>query len=852
MTLPDVKLDFMPGAGPFDVPGETYLLLTGDTNSRASTPDNAAFAVTDLDVRILLDVTDWTWPESGTAFEIVGQFDVSAQRAWLFYLTSDRKLRLRWSTDGTTEADATCTVPLSVPALGSIALRVTFDVNNGAAGKTARFYTSDSLSGTWDQLGPDVTSAGTTSIHNSTATVGIGDVPASGFDPFPGRVLAFDWRAAIGSSTAVANPDFTAQTPGATSFADAGGRTWTITSPAEIFGYEWEEIPPTTADGRCRAMSLAYEVGRSTELDRFPPGQLNVLLRNHDRVLDPEYTAGPYYGQLLPRVPMRLQVDVGSGMVDQFYGFVETGWRQSYQKPLSARCEIDLVDLLGVLEAELLPGTAYDTAVLADAPLVYWKLDEESGSQMADSSGNGNHGFRDNGEAVDPLVTGGTHGFNAPHLGDNRGRYIGEVLPSGPPFTFEAWVKVARAADETKMIAVAQRDGSIGPGLFIEIASSANGSANGELVVDFAQLGDGYKVRGHTRIDDNLTHHIVVTIADLTAAGVKLYVDGVEQTKTVINGTTPALWTGRRWWSIANTWDNTYGDWGLGGVIDEVAIYDRVLDDERIAEHYEAGTTAFASEPSGTRINRVLDIVGVPEAMRDIATGDTTVGPADYGQSSAGAYLARVVESEQGVLYVNHREGGKLTFRGRYARLTETRSTTSQATFTDDPDTGYHYRDDIAPEPNGIETVINTVEVQWQGGTVVVVDEDSRRRYGSQSRSIATEAPTVSAARSAGAWLTSRYGEPQSRIRRLSLGTGGRQHDLPAVVTDLRISDRVTVRLHPNGVGTPIVNDLIIEGMRNEMTSDEAWYTSASTSNADDTMVWIWGVSEWGVTTVWG
>lgn len=851
MTLPDIGLDWMPGAVPFDVPGETYLNLTGATNSRASTPDHASFAITDLDVRILLTIGEWPGP--GITFEVVGQFNVASQRAWLVFIGADRKLRLRWSTNGTTEADATCTTVLNPPALGTLALRVTHDVNNGAAGKTTTFYTSDSLAGTWTQLGNAVTTAGTTSIHNSTGEVGIGDVPASGFAPFPGKVHAFDWRSSINSGTAVANPDFAAQAPGTTLFADAAGRTWTVTSPASIAGFDWEPIPTIGDDNRCRAMSLNYDIGRTSELDKFPPARLNTVLRNHDRALDPEYTDGDYYGLLVPRLPVRLQLDVGAGMVDQFYGFVETGFKQSYQKPQSIRCELDLVDLLGILEAESVGGTAYDNEVLADNPVAFWRLDEESGTQMADSSGNGNHGFRDNGEAVDPLVYGGVKAFSAPHVGDNRGRFVGESLPDGPPCSIEAWFKVPRDLTQLHVIANVQRDASYGYSLTISVETSAGGSPNGQVVVDFRGLGGGYKFRGATRVDDDRVHHLVVTINGAAASDVVLYVDGQVETKATISGTTPGDWPGLYWWTVANIWDSSSGDFGLGGVIDEVAVYDRVLDPERVTQHYEAGTTAFADESSGARIDRVLDIIGLPEAMRDIADGDTTVGPADYGTESVAGYLAKVVESEQGFLYVNHHNGGKLTFRGRYARLTETRSTTSQATFTDDPDDGqFHYRNDIVPEPNGIDTVINTVDVTWQGGTETVVDEDSRARYGSQSRSIATEASTASAARSAGAWLTTRYGEPQSRIRRLPLAPGGRQTGLPAVVTDLRVSDRVTVRRHPNQIGDPIINGLIVEGIHAEMNADQSWYAAATTSNADDTMVWIWGTSTWGETTAWG
>lgn len=847
MGLPNIGLDFMPGAGVLDIPGDVYLRLPGSGGSRASTPDVAALDITgDIDIRIDLKLNQWV-PEE-VAIELAGKYVITGnQRSWLLHLEDDRTIRFRWSTNGTALIERSSAV-FTPPPSERMAIRVTLDVDNGSGSHTITFYTAATIAGPWTTLSTQ-TVAGTTSIFASTAPLDIGDVAGIGSVEPSGRVYAAQIRNGI-AGTVVANPDFTAQTPGAASFADSAGRTWTLAGGAEIAGYDWEPIP--TLDDRCRAMSLSYDIGRTSELDKFPPARLTAVFRNHDRALDPEHTLGPYYGQLLPRVPVRLQLDVGSGMVDQFYGFIETGWKQTVQKPLSILCEIDLVDLLGVLEGEKLPATAYDVEVLADRPKAFWKLDEEAGVQMADSSGYGNDGFRDNGEPVDPLVFGGVKGFSAPHVGDHRGRFIGEDLPAGPPCSIEAWIKVPRVATEEKMIVVAQRDGSLGSGLFVEIATSTTGSPNGELLVDFGGLGGGYRVRGDTRIDDNRVHHIVVTISDLTAAGVKLYVDAVEQTKTTVSGTTPGAWPGHYWWSVANTVDNTFGDWGLGGVIDEVAVYDRVLPQERVTEHYTAGTTAFGGERTGERITRVLDIIGLPESMRDIAVGDTSVGPASYGSDSVGSYLARVVESEQGFLYVNHHNAGKLTFRGRYERLTAPRSTTSQATFTDDPDSGYHYRNDIAPAPNGIETVVNTVEVTWPGGTEVVVDEDSRDRYGPQSRTIATEASTASAARSAGGWLTTRYAQPQARIRRLPLGPGGRQTGLPAVVTDTRVSDRVTVRRHPNGVGDPIINGLIVEGLHNEMNSDQSWYTTASTSSADDTQVWIWGTSTWGQTTVWG
>ncbi|GII87695.1 hypothetical protein Ssi03_56850 [Sphaerisporangium siamense] len=125
------------------------------------------------------------------------------------------------------------TLPVPAPPSGRRALRVTLDVNNGAAGRTTTFYYADTIAGPWTQLGDPVVTAGTTSIFDSTAGVELGDAADLTNSPVTGRFHGFELRSGI-SGSVVANPDFTTQTPGATSFADASGRTWTIAGQAEI------------------------------------------------------------------------------------------------------------------------------------------------------------------------------------------------------------------------------------------------------------------------------------------------------------------------------------------------------------------------------------------------------------------------------------------------------------------------------------------------------------------------------------------------------------------------------------------------------------------------------------------
>jgi hypothetical protein len=100
------------------------------------------------------------------------------------------------------------------------------------------FYTGPDMDGPWTLIGTVITTSGTTSIFSSTARleIGAGDnggVIFTGGGRFTGDVLKAEVRNGI-DGTAVANPDFTAQTPGTTSFTDDAGRVWTVQSAAQI------------------------------------------------------------------------------------------------------------------------------------------------------------------------------------------------------------------------------------------------------------------------------------------------------------------------------------------------------------------------------------------------------------------------------------------------------------------------------------------------------------------------------------------------------------------------------------------------------------------------------------------
>ena len=204
--------------------GPTRLYLAGGGGgAKATAPDTAGLSITgDLDVRVDARLTSW-----GRSVTLGSKFTDPSQRSWLFFTDDDANLSLWWSADGSNWLTATATAPLP-QTTGRQAARVTIDVDNGAGGRTITFYTASTISGTWVQVGDPVVQAGVTSIFDSTGPVAVGASSVAGVELYAAKILQ-----GIGG-TERANPDFTAQAEGTTSFVDAAGNTWTAATTSTV------------------------------------------------------------------------------------------------------------------------------------------------------------------------------------------------------------------------------------------------------------------------------------------------------------------------------------------------------------------------------------------------------------------------------------------------------------------------------------------------------------------------------------------------------------------------------------------------------------------------------------------
>jgi hypothetical protein len=226
---------------------------------------------------------------------------------------------------------------------------------------------------------------------------------------------------------------------------------------------------------------------------------------------------------------------------------------------------------------------SYSGAILADAPNIYYRLGESSGTTVSDSSGNGH-----NATYAASGVTLGAAGAivndtdTAITLNGTTGA-VQEASGAGVPTGFanrsvEAWFKTTAATD---MPIVAYGTSGIANQYF---AVYVNGTA---IEV---QTGAGTIVTfpGTAALNNGAWHHLVVTYDSGAPAGnLKVYIDGASfgtQTPATILSTTldaAGLEVGK---------DDKVTPAFFNGSLDEVAVYATVLSTTQVSNHDKAGT----------------------------------------------------------------------------------------------------------------------------------------------------------------------------------------------------------------------------------------------------------------------
>lgn len=608
---------------------------------------------------------------------------------------------------------------------------------------------------------------------------------------------------------------------------------------------------------------------RRSEFDRFTPGKASLTLQNKDRRFDPDNADGPYFGFLVPEVPIRIlgyraagegtdywtdyftdyflgeAGEEGFGPVPLWRGFVDD-WKMSTPTQLWAEMPISCTTGDGILARCALPTGWYAMTVMRDLPAAYWRMGAKAdGDTMLDSSGNGADGILHNatfqleslvGDSSDKAVS-------IEHEADARGEYhdLAGLLPSGPPVTLEAWVQGGRQAIKGMLFKI-NRDAAAGTGGLQAFTYYPTESPDGELNVRFHWLGDGWHVRAAGRIDDGRIHHVVVVVN--STSSITVYIDGTARSLTTLTGSVGATWPNHKWWEIGNSIDTSAGDFGLGMSLDEFAVYDYALSAGQVAEHYRVGR--LGADTSGEdRIDAVLDHVGWPSDQRDITPLDTLLGPNDTDLSgTANGYLQRIDLSEQGRQFIDQR--GRFTQRNRYWYLST--QTTAAVTLSDDEDDAT-YSDPEFGSPR--EFIRNSVTGGRDGGPVIEVrDEASVTAYGESSVSFSGMfGASDDHVRSTFEYIVARYKDPKTRVTSLTIDLNENEA-WQEILLGLWVDDRVVVEITPASSGDQSAFALAVDGVSHKRTALE-WFVTLQLSPVDTTTTFgKWDAGLWD-TAVW-
>lgn len=237
---------------------------------------------------------------------------------------------------------------------------------------------------------------------------------------------------------------------------------------------------------------------------------------------------------------------------------------------MSARALCASVSLLSVIAcaSSTGPRAAYSTAVLADGPLAYWRFEETAGVIVNDSSGNGENGNYMTGAALGASV--GMARLGAAvllHTTDDGAVSQSNAWSNATTVSAEAWIQPDSVTAPEDMIIIDK-------GEVWNLVIDPQGKPAFHLVGDV-------RASAAAAVQAGQAYHLVGTFGN---GIVRLYVNGqlAGEATTSFNMVTRdnPVHVGRGLTAVR---------FEFYGVIDEVAIYDKVLSAAAVLRHYNAG-----------------------------------------------------------------------------------------------------------------------------------------------------------------------------------------------------------------------------------------------------------------------
>jgi Concanavalin A-like lectin/glucanases superfamily len=229
--------------------------------------------------------------------------------------------------------------------------------------------------------------------------------------------------------------------------------------------------------------------------------------------------------------------------------------------------------------------TPYSTAVLNDKPVAYWRLDETEDVWVFDRTDHGNTGQLQGKVLIQQpgaIAEGGSYAMAFDGLGARIN------IPDAPSLqitsgslTIECWIKPTEQAGDVFILSKGEAGVQTEYGLLLS-----------DGVLAYQSVVEMYPSKALSPVADAWTHVAVTITRNRTG---RLYLNGtLSDTFSIIGG--HGVTAGNHPFSIGGQRGTRSG---FRGAIDEVAVYDRALPTERIAQRVELRQTSSVTPSFG-------------------------------------------------------------------------------------------------------------------------------------------------------------------------------------------------------------------------------------------------------------
>jgi hypothetical protein len=565
---------------------------------------------------------------------------------------------------------------------------------------------------------------------------------------------------------------------------------------------------PTWTNVTTYVRQINTQRGRQDEQSDFESGNATVVLDNRSRIFDPFYTAGTYYGQLLPRRQIKIEATVGATTYPVFRGFIE-GWPVTitdagYDTTVTVQC----FDALGLLADEEMPDDISSTYILSLSPRHYWPLDDPIDPE--DFASDELKDFGSSPQPLRPLATFRTANGpgQAPALPNTSLQvseattslgwgYVGQVQ-SATDFSVVGWYSQNPQDSNAQMVSVVA-------GTTFDL--SYEKSTSKFKVFTIGKTSFTY-YESVLEIDINVPHHFAVNV---NAGGTidSAYIDGQQLTLTIFN-------------SGANSTLYSEAYYSRSGQKQQHAVWFRKLTSTEIKTIYRLGR-GLLTEGTVARFNRLIGYTPFPSSMTSTPSTSytATVAEISSGGPPVTDELQTVSDSEGGNLFVSR--NGTLTLTSRSA-IFEGTSITSQATFGGagiSIGTELTYRLDA-------NNLRNTLAVGYSGdGSTEVSNTASVTAYGNAGGSFDTQLSTVDQAQALGDLLVGFSATPAVVIDPLEVNVSATDASWTTIL-GLELLNRITLNIVQQ-VGATITQSQILQSIEHTITPDR-WITTINGS----------------------